>query len=81
MKFKLTTSGSFYSEPAKKALETLGFKFDPPTPGVGYSRWYMRYDPVSIEIKDLKELIEFVAKWGDVVLSKDALEIYDDYRE
>ena len=34
-----------------------------------------------VEINSLEELLAFVAKYGLIVLSKNEIEIYDDYRE
>lgn len=45
-----------------------------------------KHKPWAVKITSLKGLCEFVEKYGDVVIGKDAdgkfsLEIYDDYRE
>lgn len=34
-----------------------------------------------VEINTLKELMAFIEKYGVIVLDKDEIEIYDDYRE
>jgi len=34
-----------------------------------------------IEINTLEELMNFISKNGNIVLNKESIEIYDDYRE
>lgn len=82
MKFELTTSGNFYSKSDIQKLENLGFKF---------KDWNNKDSLVKadkykigeslIEINSLDELINFVKKYGSIVLDENSIEIYDDYRE
>ena len=85
MKFKLTTSGSFYNEEDAKKLAGLGLPLEKNNDGPCATRfeyWLKPSEPtVEIEIETLDALMEFVKEWGDIVLSEDTIEIYDDYRE
>jgi len=79
MKFKLRTSGNFYSPKDIEPLEALGFKFED-TSLVDKKTKY-KIEDAEVEINSLEQLMEFVSKYGEIVLSNDAIEIYDDYRE
>jgi hypothetical protein len=82
MKFKLCTSGDYSEQdPGKTALEELGFKFEPYTsPFYRDDRFLLSGSPV-IEINTLQELMQFVGKFKEIVIKKDSIEIYNDYRE
>ena len=84
MKFKLSTSDSFYSEGAARKLERLGFEFEPYEDG-GFSDlsrpMYMLDKEPEIEIGTLEDLITFSNQWGQIIVNGDCLEIYDGYRE
>ena len=82
MIFKLTASRSLYGKEDGERLSTLGIPMEHVTDE--------RYGPITyrltggdglIEIKTLEELMAFVEKWGDVVLSKGTIEIYNGWRE
>lgn len=78
MNFKLTTSRYFYIDPDQiKDLEKLGFVFALIYP----QNNYRISEASSIEIKSLDELMVFVKEYGDLVVSENAIEIYNDYRE
>ena len=83
MKFKLTTSGSFYNEEDAKKLAGLGFVLEQYKDSVVSEQheYYLPNGEATIEIETLDALMKFVKEWGDIVLSKDTIEIYDDYRE
>lgn len=94
MRFKITTSGSFYNDEDAEKLTQLGFKFEPTAemltrhnlPTITRHRqWYKIWgdenDEVYREFATLEELMAFVAEWGEVVLKPDEVEIYDNYRE
>ena len=80
MKFKVTTSGSFYTKDEAEKLKSLGFTF-----GVNeydeMRRPYLTGDYDEVEISTLEELISFSNYWGDIIVSDGKIEIYDDYRE
>lgn len=80
MKFKVTTSGAFYTEAQAEKLKKLGFTF-----GVNEydtrGRPYMTGCNVEVEISTLEELIAFSDEWGEIIVSDGEIEIYDDYRE
>ena len=87
MRFNLDTSGSFYNEEEKSELEELGFVFDQrPEPG---RAWHKSWDQeIYIDFNSLDDLIKFIKKYGQVVISPPEkegwgwdIEIYDDYRE
>lgn len=86
MKFELSTTGSHYdSEQQKKKLEKLGFLFEEIHENPMYidkrKTWYLGHKQLEIEINTLEELIEFSNKYGDLIVSENRIEIYDDYRE
>lgn len=39
------------------------------------------WNTYEVEIGTLQDLVEFSKKYGEIILSVDTLEIYDDYRE
>jgi len=84
MKFKLDHAHWRTDEETKKKYEVLGFKYKYDNENNWYSGepWMtIRPDEVDIEINSLEELIEFVKKWGPIVLNEDNITIYDDYLE
>ena len=94
MKFKLTTSGFFYTDGQAAKLATLGFAFkglDPARHRTEIACGYRKRRDIdivpSITMNTMEELMAFARKWGRIVVSgKDALgpdtiEIYDDDRE
>lgn len=84
MKFKVTTSGVFYSFEDCEKLRQLGFSFVK-LKGQERVLTYMKSGPnegVDVEIGSLEELISFCDNWGGkIVLSRDSIEIYDDFKE
>jgi hypothetical protein len=80
MRFKISTSGTFYTTKAAEKLRAIGFEFEPTT---GYlPPFQMTGGEVFREFETLEELMWFVAEWGgEVVLRDGEIEIYDDYRE
>ena len=87
MEFELSTTEYFYKEEEMKELEKLGFKFNRYTDAADEREPWNSYAGTidmcypTIELNSLEELIEFTDKWGEVVLSKGNIEIYDGYRE
>lgn len=81
MKFKLTTSGDWYTKKQANRLMTLGFTFekddfDKERP------WLKSRDSESeVEITSLEELIAFRDKWGPVIIFENTIEIYDSSRD
>ena len=80
MKFILDTSGHFYSEAEADYLSQLGFTFQPCV-DTYYGEFSKSDKKVDIEINTLEELMTFVGKYGRIVLGRNYIEIYDDYRE
>ncbi len=85
MKFHLKTSGGFYTHKRAEALEELGFSFgacDFPDLRTNEERVYkIGNPPDGIEINSLEDLMKLVQEYGDVIVSEDTIEIYDNYRE
>ena len=84
MKYKLETSGHFYSEDShKKKLEEYGFTFRKH----GYKdqvfeeELVLDTDTVEIEINTLEDIKKLVDTFDRIVVDKDTIEIYDDRRE
>lgn len=73
-----TTSRIYVDHYDINKLEELGFSFveDEEVPG-----FYIIKGEPSIEIKTLAELMQFMHKYGDLVLTANChIEIYDNYR-
>ena len=86
MIFKLITSGDFYPEHDKIKLEKLGFKFkksmNDMTQIVSNENHYkIENNSITIEINNLSELMKVIEEYGDIIISKNTIEIYDSYRE
>lgn len=75
MKYTLSISSKGYVKEEKTKLERLGLKFE--------MSWcediYYNIDrkPIIIEIKTLKELMQFVKDYGTIVVGLDYIRIYD----
>ena len=88
MKFKLKTSQNLYScigEPPSyemKALEELGFSFECADDKEFFtdSEYFIKGKP-TIELNTINELLEFIKKYGEVVVNSERIEIYNYYRE
>jgi hypothetical protein len=84
MKFRIETSGSFYSEDDAEKLKKLGFTFEKDNfyPPEASQLLYKTGGEVFRDIGTLEELMSFVSEWGGtVILTEDEIEIYDHYRE
>lgn len=82
MKFNLTTSGCFYDESDySRGLRDLGFEFNDEST-MGDNKLYLPSGTtIKIEINTLEDLMKFNDEWGELIISGDSIEIYDDYRE
>ena len=77
MTFELLTSGYFYPKKEDRdKLSKLGFTFKPSD----YNDFIIQGNP-NIEINSLEELIEFSDNYGEIIVTKKSIEIYNDYRE
>lgn len=78
MRFNLSVTAFFYTKTEKELLEPLGFRFE-------YNRkdkTYMVSDKdVYININNLADLLNLTAKYGQVVIDEENIEIYNDWRE
>lgn len=74
MEFKLDTSGYFYKDKKDhENLKKLGFKFN--------GNMIDRFKTPTININTLTELLEFIKKYGTVIIDEESIEIYDNCRE
>jgi len=76
MKFKLSTANGLYRLEDVERLSELGFTFHVH----GDSAIIDDGNP-EIEIDTLDELISFIKKWGQIVMTGDDIIIYDGYLE
>ncbi len=78
MKFTLSVSGDFYEkEDEINKLKEVGFTFNPDR-----HRFQVNDNSPEIEINTLEELMQFVNKFGNVIVKKsNSIEIYNSYRE
>ncbi len=85
MKFELSTSGMFYSDKEQvEGLKELGFTFEPSRSFTKRDRGvddYVISGEPTIEIETLEELVAFSERWGEIIVEKDSIEIYDNYRK
>jgi len=88
--FHINSAGSYYTEDEAKEMEKLGFNFEETKLGsVGSQDNFHKLCEGDIkEFGSLKELMDFIDEWGNIVISPPqtvggfpTLEIYDDYRE
>jgi len=85
MKFRVSTSESFYSDADKGRLEAIGFKFSKHEPG----SWFLESGEPKIELASLEDLTAFCEKHGGQIIISTcwpedglfSIEIYDGYRE
>ena len=84
MRFRVTTSGSFYFKDEADRLREIGFVFreDKNKCRRGFSQYFRKVDSdVFIDIDSLEELVEFSGRWREIIVKRGEIEIYDDYRE
>lgn len=97
MKFEVNTTKRWYNDISVTSnidmLKDLGFKFDLRRNGkmltdnglVNYTEYTIGDERVFIDINTIEELLDFVKKYSDVIISLDEenpnIEIYNDYRE
>ena len=84
MRFKLTNNKSFFNKEKSEdmkymnSLKKLGFgvfKEDD-------KEFYLNKEKKPfVEIHKLEELMDFIKNFGEIVLTSNVIEIYDDYRE
>ena len=76
MKLELTTTESLYNDNEIEKLKPLGFEFNFKNGG-----YWKTHKEVFIEINSIDELMDFIKKYGRIVIEDNVIEIYDDYRE
>jgi hypothetical protein len=76
MKFRLITSGDFYTKQEKEELESVGFSFK-----VHDIERFINTEGTEIEISSLEELIALSERFGHLIVNPETIEIYDSYRE
>lgn len=80
MKFNISTAGRFYTNEESRRLKKLGFKFD----DNGYDKRKCKRilsEDIELDISSLDDLMKFSDKWGDLIISRERIIIYDDYCE
>ena len=81
MRFKLTKASDWNSTEDKIKYEKLGFKFEPEKDSYfKHTPWYT-VENSEIEFNTLEELLNFIKKYGEIILYEDEITIYDDYIE
>ena len=83
MKWKLKTSGNFYSKKDAERLKVYGFTFKPDGTFKD-KQLYQTSEEVDIKIKSLKDLKALEDKFGCslvISLKNKTVEIYNDWRE
>jgi hypothetical protein len=82
MKFKLETTGYFYSEEDAIPLRELGFTFKKSNLQNNRDLTLTIDGTPIIYFNTLEELAAFATKWGEIIVTGcGTIEIYDDYRE
>ena len=88
MKFKLRSATMSYDSEdldeliEMEELEEIGFKYELEEDGYGRAEFYEVYNPsLEIEINTLEELMEFIKKYGRLIIEKDEIITYNDYIE
>jgi len=77
MKFELDKATGSNTDLEKEKYEKLGFKYGK----YGTEEWYTDSFSPTIEISTLEELMEFVRKYGKIVLEEGEITIYDTWLE
>jgi len=78
MDYSVTTVGSFYKEGEHlENLRELGFEFEP-TDFEDYDFCHAYSQDITIQIESLKDLREFVDKYGSIILREEQIMIFDD---
>ena len=78
MKFSIKTTDHFYEyQEDRDKLSKLGFTFKESE----YRRFRIDEADVFHEINTLEELINFIKEYGEIVMTENSIEIYNDYRE
>ena len=76
MKFKLkTTNQSYTNKKLVNRYALLGFTFKESN-----GMYWIKGEP-EIDMNTAEELVLFIKKYGDIVVTKDTIEIYNYYRE
>lgn len=76
MEFTVTLAGVTYLKEEVDILTSLGFNFRPRN-----ERYLRLEDSVDITINTLEELMEFIEKYGALVIDQNSIEIYEFRRE
>jgi hypothetical protein len=84
VKFKVGTTGLYYTHEEAEKLMSYGFQFGPHTsPGV-VGRPLSITQNGEVELESVEELMEMCRRLGDPLIlfpDEQSIEIYDDYRE
>jgi len=77
MKFELSSAKIRFSDEEKIRYEALGFQFERREG----NEWRCKNAPIIIELNSLDELIEFIRRWGAIIMDENEITIYDDFIE
>jgi len=79
MKFKLSTAAGIYSKRGADKLSELGFSFT--AEALRPNAYKIDASDLTVNIDTLEELVEFIDKYGEIIMGKDFITIYDGYIE
>lgn len=75
-------SAGAYSQPDFEPYKELGFRARRGEEEITKDCHFLEYDDsLTVEINSLKELLEFIKKYGRIVMYEDEIEIYNYWRE
>lgn len=85
MKFTVSTCAEHYSTDDKKILSALGFTFKANNAHDAFydynHPWRMTNKEVTVHLFSLVELMNFIKKYGGIILDEGDIRIYDGYQE
>ena len=83
MNFKIKNKGSLHNkEFDMERLRNLGFSFELYDHDTYYGDRYLILGEGNVELNSIEDLVSFVEKFGQIIiLDKNTIEIYNDYRE
>ena len=81
MLFNLNTTRYFYTEEEIDKLKDLGFEFTKTLSPYREKGRFILDEPTTVNIDTLEQLMEFIGKYGTIVLNPDEIEIYNGCRE
>ena len=90
MKFQLRTTDYIYCQKDMMRLQELGFTFEPYQTSDKWSAehlypaekspYFKKTNSPTVDIPTLDDLVNLASEFGELIVGKDFVEIYDDYR-